>query len=145
MKIVIGSDHAGYKLKEKVKDFVKGMGYDVDDVGTYSEESVDYPVYAKKVGKEVSKDKSKVGILICGTGLGMCMAANKIKGIRAALAYNESSAQKAKQHNDANVLCLGAREFDESTVENITKKFLETPFDNEERHERRIKEIEKIK
>ena len=139
MKIIIGSDHAGFKLKEKIKKLLEKLGYEYEDVGTDSEKSVDYPVYAEKVAKKVAKGSQ--GILICGTGLGMCMSANKVKGIRAALAYNESSAEMAKKHNDANVLCLGAREFDENLAKKITKKFLETDFSNEERHKKRINEI----
>jgi len=139
MRIIIGSDHAGFKLKEKIKEFVKKLGYDVDDKGTNSEESVDYPVYAEKVAKEVSKGNQ--GILICGTGLGMSMAANKVKGVRAALAYNENAAKMAKQHNNANVLCLGSREFSEEKAKKITKAFLETDFSKEDRHAKRVKEI----
>ncbi|MHA1988726.1 MAG: ribose 5-phosphate isomerase B [Promethearchaeota archaeon] len=143
MKVIIGSDHGGFKLKETIKEYIKELGYNIEDLGTNSTESVDYPVYAKKVAEEVKKDKDKLGILMCGTGLGMCMTANKFKGIRAALCYNESSAKLAKQHNNANILCLGGREFKEELAKKITKIFLETPFSNEERHKRRIKEIEK--
>jgi len=141
MKIVIGSDHAGFKLKEKIKEYVKELGYDIDDKGTDSEEPRDYPIYAEKVAKEVAKDKDKLGILICGTGLGMCMAANKVKGVRAALAYNENAARMAKEHNNANILCLGSREFSEERAKKITKIFLETPFSKESRHIKRVKEI----
>jgi ribose 5-phosphate isomerase B len=143
MKVIIGSDHGGFKLKETIKEYIKELGYNIEDLGTNSTESVDYPVYAKKVAEEVKKDKDKLGILMCGTGLGMCMTANKFKGIRAALCYNESSAKLAKQHNNVNILCLGGREFKEELAKKITKIFLETPFSNEERHKRRIKEIEK--
>ncbi len=140
MRIVIGSDHAGYSLKEKIKEYVTSLDYEVVDKGTNSEESVDYPLIAEKVGKEVSKGNSE-GILICGTGLGMSMAANKVKGIRAALAYNENSAKMAKEHNNANVLCIGAREFSEEDAKKITKAFLEEKFAGGERHQRRIDEI----
>jgi len=140
MKIIIGSDHAGYKLKEEIKKYVSSLGYEVEDKGTDSEESTDYPIYAEKVGKEINKCNSE-GILICGTGLGMCMAANKVKGVRAALAYNEDAAKMAKEHNNANVLCLGAREFKLEDAKKITKKFLETKFSKGERHQRRIDEI----
>jgi len=141
MKIIIGSDHGGFELKESLKKHLIKQGYDVSDVGTDSLTNVDYPIYAKKVAEKVISDKENVGILICGTGLGMCMAANKIKGIRAALCYNESSAKLAKEHNNANILCLGGREFTEEIARRITKTFLESPFSNEEKHKRRIKEI----
>ena len=141
MKIIIGSDHGGFKLKQTIKEYIEKLGYDVKDVGTDSSESVDYPIYAKRVAEQVAKDKNKLGILVCGTGLGMCMAANKVKGIRAALCYNESSAKLAKEHNNANILCLGGRELKEELAKKITKTFLETPFSDEERHKRRIKEI----
>jgi len=140
MKIMIGSDHAGYKLKEEIKKYVSDLGYDVEDKGTNNEESVDYPVYAEKVAKEVAKGKAE-GILICGTGLGMSMAANKVKGVRAALAYNANAAKMAKEHNNANVLCLGAREFSKEEAKKITKVFLEAKFEGGERHQRRINEI----
>jgi len=138
MQIIIGSDHAGFKVKEKLKQFLKD--HRLKDSGTYSEESCDYPIIAKKVAEKVIKNKS-MGILICGTGIGMCMAANKVKGIRAALAYNQSSAKKARQHNNANILCLGAREFTIEKLKKITKIFLETKFSNEERHKKRVDEI----
>ncbi len=141
MKVVIGSDHAGFELKEKIKDFLKESGYSFEDAGTNSPENVDYPIYAKKVAEAVKKDQNALGILICGTGLGMCITANKVTGIRAALCYNENSAKLAREHNKANILCLGGREFKEDLAKNITKKFLETPFGENERHVRRIKEI----
>lgn len=144
MKIIIGSDHGGFKLKETIKEYIEELGYKIEDIGTDSTKSVDYPIYAKKVAEEVSKDSNKQGILVCGTGLGMCMTANKFKGIRAALCYNESSAKLAKEHNNANILCLGEREFKEDLAKKITKTFLETPFSNEERHKRRIKEIDAL-
>jgi len=144
MKIVIGADHGGFELKEEIKKFVEKLGYDVEDKGTNSLESVDYPIYAKKVAKEVASDKDKLGILVCGTGLGMSMAANKIKGIRAALAYNESSAKLAKEHNNANVLCLGGREFSTEKAKKIVKLFLETHFSKADRHKRRVGEIAEI-
>jgi len=107
-KIIIGSDHAGFELKEKIRSYLKEQKYEIDDLGTNSSESVDYPIYGKKVAEKVAKSSS-TGILICGSGIGMCITANKIKGVRAALAYDEETAKLAKQHNNANVLCLGAR------------------------------------
>jgi len=143
MKIIIGADHGGYKLKETIKKFIEKLNIPVKDMGTNSLDSVDYPIYAKKVAEEVKKDNNKLGILICGTGLGMSMTANKIKGIRAAVAYNESTAKLARRHNNANILCLGGRELKEEEAKKITKTFIKTEFSNEERHKRRIGEIEK--
>ncbi len=140
MKVFIGSDHAGFDLKNRIMQFLENKGCYYEDVGTMSKDSVDYPLVAAKVAHKVSRD-SGVGILICGTGLGMCMAANKIRGIRAALCYNKSSAKMARLHNDANVLCLGGRELKEDEAVEISKIFLETDFSNEDRHKRRIKQI----
>jgi ribose 5-phosphate isomerase B len=141
MKIIIASDHAGYKLKEELKQYLKELGHEAEDMGTNSEESVDYPDYGKKAAKEVAKTKSK-GILICGSGIGMSMVANKVKGIRAALCHNEYTAKASREHNDANILCLGARDTDRETAKKLTKIFLETEASSEERHKRRVSKIE---
>ena len=142
-KIIIGSDHAGFELKEKIKSYLKEQNYDVDDLGTNSEESVDYPVYAKKVAQKVAKTSS-TGILVCGSGIGMCMTANKIKGIRAALCYDDFTAKAARQHNNANILCLGARTKSSKDYKKIIKIFLTTPASKEERHKRRFKEMDAL-
>ncbi len=139
MKILIGSDHGGYKLKEAIKKALDENEIEYEDYGTMTEESIDYPEIAKKVAQDV---KDNLGILVCGTGLGMSMAANKVKGIRAALCHDEYTAQMAREHNDANVLCLGGRVLSEEEGIVITKKFIETPFSGEERHQRRIDKIE---
>jgi ribose 5-phosphate isomerase B len=144
MKIVIGSDHGGYLLKEAIKKFLIKEGYQIEDIGTDSADPVDYPIYAQKVAINVAKNKGKVGILICGTGLGMCMTANKVKGIRAALCYNEVCARLAKEHNNANILCLGGRLFKEELAKKITKVFLESQFSKGERHIRRLQEISEL-
>lgn len=141
MNIIIGSDHGGFELKQKLVEYLEKLGYNVADMGADSLESVDYPDYAEKVADKVKKDSSSLGILVCGTGLGMSMAENKIKGIRAALCYNESSGRLAREHNDANILCLGGREFDEKKAKSIVKSFLESSFSGEERHKRRIQKI----
>lgn len=141
MKITIAADHAGYKLKEELKKYLEELGHEAEDLGTGSEESVDYPDYAKKAAKEVAKQGNK-GILICGSGIGMSMAANKIKGIRAALCHNEYTAKVAREHNDANILCMGARDIDANTAKKLTKIFLETEASQEERHKRRVNKIE---
>jgi ribose 5-phosphate isomerase B len=140
MKIAIGSDHAGYELKEKIKEFLTKEKYEFEDFGTSSKDSVDYPDFAKRVSEAVLGG-SDFGILICGSGLGMSMAANKFPGIRAAFCMNPELAKAGREHNNANVLTLGARFIDEDLAEKIVKAFLETKFTDEERHARRVKKI----
>ena len=141
-RIAIASDHAGYKIKEMIKQFLKESGYEFTDFGTGNEDSVDYPDFAFKVAQNVSSGKYQKGILICGTGLGMCISANKVKGIRAVTAYDRFTAEMSRRHNDANILCLGARGLDESAIKEIVKIWLVTPFDIENpRHQRRIRKI----
>lgn len=140
--IVIGSDHAGYCLKEKIKERLAGK-YKVIDKGTESEGKCDYPDYSYKVAKEVAKGKS-LGILICGTGIGMSIAANKVKGIRAALCCSEFMAKAAREHNDANILCLGARILEENEALKIVDAFLTSDFSKEERHVKRVKKMMQI-
>ena len=142
-KIIIGSDHAGFELKEKIKPHLKEQGYDVEDLGTNSKESADYPIYGKKVAQKVAKTSS-TGILVCGSGIGMCITANKIKGIRAALCYDEETAKLAREHNNANILCLGARTKSAKNYKKIIKKFLTTKNSKEERHIRRVKEMDAL-
>lgn len=141
-KIAIASDHAGYKIKEMIKQLLKESGYEFTDIGTGNEDSVDYPDFAFKVAEAVSSGESQRGILICGSGLGMCIAANKVKGIRAVTAYDKFTAEMSRRHNDANILCLGARVLDQAAIKEIVKIWLETPFDAENpRHQRRIQKI----
>ena len=144
MKIAIGSDHAGFNLKNKMRDMLVAEGHDVNDVGAHSAESSDYPDYAEKVGKAVVEGKSQIGVLCCGTGVGISMAANKIHGIRAAAVSEPVSARLARSHNDANVLCIGERIVGVEVAEEIVKAFLETPFSEGERHKRRIEKIAKL-
>ena len=141
-KIAIASDHAGYKIMEMIKQLLKESGYELTDFGTGNEDSVDYPDFAFKAAEAVASGESKRGILICGTGLGMCISANKVKGIRAVTAYDRFTAEMSRRHNDANILCLGARGLDESAIKEIVKIWLATPFDIENpRHQRRIRKI----
>ena len=140
MKIALGADHAGFELKEKIKQHLVERGIAVDDRGTNSPESVDYPDYARIVAEEVTAGHADWGILICGTGIGMSMGANKVAGIRAAKVNSESEAQLSREHNDANVLALGARVLDEGTALNIVDRWLETPFLGG-RHQRRVDKI----
>lgn len=142
-KMIIGSDHAGFKLKEKIKKYLQELKQPAEDLGTNSEEPVDYPLIAKKVAKEVAKTNS-IGILVCGSGIGMCITANKIKGIRAALCYDEETATLSRQHNNANILCLGARTSPAKDYKKIIKKFLTTEPSNEERHKKRVEEMDAL-
>ena len=142
MKIAIGSDHRGLELKQKVIKLVSEAGNEYKDFGAYSEASVDYPNIAELVGKAVASGKYERGILICGTGIGMCIAANKVKGIRAALALNEFMACRSRQHNNANILCLGA-ENDELQLAQMIKAFLTCQFEGG-RHQLRVDEMTKM-
>ncbi len=139
-KIIIGSDHAGFELKEKIKEYLNELKYNTEDMGTNSQESTDYPIYGKKVAEKVAETNS-TGMLVCGSGIGMCITANKIKGVRAALCYNEETARLAREHNNANILCLGARTESAKNYKKIIKTFLETKFSKEPRHNRRVKEM----
>ena len=142
MKIAIGSDHGGYLLKEDIKEHLSGRKVVFKDFGAYSEGSVDYPDIGKKVARAVASKKYKFGILVCGTGLGMSMVANKVKGIRAALCHNVYTAQMSRAHNDANVLSLGGRVLKKAPALKIVDAFLQTPFEGG-RHLRRVKKIER--
>ena len=136
--IALGCDHGGYELKLEIKKYLDEKGIEYKDYGCDSLASVDYPVYAKKVTDLVTSGKCELGILICGTGIGMSMAANKVDGIRAALCHDCFSAEATKQHNNANVLCMGARVIGEGLACKIADIFIDTPFSNDERHIRRI-------
>lgn len=139
-KIAMGCDHAGYCMKEEIKKYLEGEGYMVKDFGTYSEDSVDYPDYAHPVADSVENGLYEKGILICGSGNGVCITANKNKGIRAALCWNVEVAALARMHNDANIVCIPARFIEKELAIDIVKTFLNTAFEGG-RHERRIKKI----
>ncbi|MBQ2271907.1 MAG: ribose 5-phosphate isomerase B [Clostridia bacterium] len=141
MNIVIASDHAGFALKGVVKAYLTEKGYTVIDCGTDSEASCDYPVFAKALCKEINDGNAQLGILICGTGIGMSMAANKVKGIRAALCSDCFSAKFTRAHNDSNVMCLGARVMGEGLALELVDIFLNTPFEGG-KHLRRINMLE---
>ncbi len=135
--IIIGCDHAAFQLKEIVKSFLEKYGLPVTDVGTHSDESVDYPEFARKVATQISDGRFNHGILICGTGLGMSMAANKYPKVRAALCNDLFSAQMSRRHNDANILVMGGRVIGDVLALEIVKTWLETPFEGG-RHQRRL-------
>ena len=142
MKIAIGSDHAGYELKEQVKGGLAGL-HEVTDVGTHSTDSVDYPDFALPVARLVAEGKVDRGILLCGTGIGMSVAANKVRGIRAALAFDLFTAMQSRRHLDANILVLGAGVTGRALALEIVAKWLETPFEGG-RHARRIEKIRRL-
>jgi ribose 5-phosphate isomerase B len=139
-KIAIGADHAGFELKEKVREWLTRSGFEHKDFGTYVAESADYPDFAHPVASAVENKEFDLGILICGSGNGVCITANKHQGIRAALCWTEDLASLARQHNDANVLCLPARYISSDLAMKITDKFLNSSFEGG-RHERRVKKI----
>lgn len=143
MKIAIGSDHAGVDKKAALARFLKKRGYKIMDVGTFTDESVDYPDYARKVAQAVRQKKAQRGVLLCGTGVGMSIAANKVSGIRAAVAWNSKIAALAAEHNDANVLCLSARFLKTADLRKILKAWLSTPFAGG-RHRRRVNKIKAL-
>jgi len=140
--IAVGCDHAGYELKNELIRHLEDRGFEVADLGTYSTDSCDYPDYAKKVCEEVVSGRAEKGLLVCGTGIGMSMAANKVRGIRAAVLTDEFSAQATREHNDANVLCLGARVLDTERAVKLLDIFLDTPFSEGANHIRRISKLE---
>ena len=143
MKIAIGSDHAGFNLKEKIKEFLLSKGYEVLDFGTNSPESTHYPIFAKEVAKAVQKKEADFGILVCGSGIGMSITANKFPGIRAALCLNEYMARMSRRHNDANVLCLGDRVVGDDLALSIVEAWLSESFEGG-RHQERLNLIEEI-
>ncbi len=143
MRISIGADHAGYELKNKIRENLKEQGHEVYDHGTSSAESVDYPDYARMVGEDIESHAADFGVLVCGSGIGMAIAANKVSGVRATNVTTEWEAQMCREHNNANVLCLGARILDEKTAQSLVNKFLQTSFAGG-RHQKRVDKIMEI-
>lgn len=141
MKLVIGNDHAGVDLKNTIKEHLRKQGYEVINVGTDTLDSVDYPDIARKVSEVVLDGKAQYGILICGTGIGISISANKVEGIRAALAYNEFTARLSRLHNDANIIALGARVIGDELAKACVDTFIATEFEGG-RHARRVGKIE---
>ena len=140
LKVALGSDHAGFELKEKVREYLRGKGFEVEDLGTYSTDSVDYPDFAEKVATRVAARQADFGVLCCGTGLGVAMSANKVPGIRAATCNDTLTAHFARAHNNANVLTMGGRLADELTMHKIVDTWFSTPFEGG-RHVRRLEKI----
>jgi len=140
-KIYLGSDHGGFKLKEEIKKFLNELNYEYEDLGAKNYEPLDdYPDYAYLVANKVAQTDS-YGILICSSGVGMCIAANKVKGIRAVNAYNVEIAKKSREHNNTNILCLGQNFINFQLAKDIVRAWLQTGFSNEERHKRRVKKL----
>lgn len=145
MKIYIGSDHGGFEYKEELKKYINSLGYEVEDCGAHSLDPLDdFPDFIIPVANRVVQGKQDLGIILGRSGNGEAIAANKVKGVRAAICLNEEMARKAKEHNNANVLSIGADYVSLDEAKKITKIFFETPFSNEERHVRRIEKIKKI-
>jgi len=144
MRIVIGADHAGFALKQKLGDYLRELGHEVTDAGTVSAEPVDYPDYAEAVGRAVLGKQVERGIIVCGSGVGASVAANKLKGIRAGLCHDTYSAHQGVEHDDMNVLVLGARIIGEALAVEIAESFLRARFSGDERHLRRLKKIDAI-
>ena len=142
-RIALGADHAGFQAKESIRKHLESAGYTVDDEGAWSEESVDYPDFAVKVAIRVQQGRDDLGILVCGTGIGMAMAANKIGGIRAAVAHDAMTARMSREHNDANVLALGARVLNEHQIVEAVESFLAARFAGG-RHQRRVDKISEL-
>ncbi|MDO5387614.1 MAG: ribose 5-phosphate isomerase B [Clostridia bacterium] len=140
--IGLGCDHGGLELKKTVMNYLDSKNIEYKDFGTYTSESCDYPIYGKAVANAVASGECEKGIIICGTGIGISITANKVKGIRAALCHDVFSAKATREHNDANILAMGARVIGPGLALEIVKAFLETEFSNDERHIRRIKMIE---
>ena len=143
MIIPIASDHAGFKAKETAKNILEKLGHMPVDFGTHSEESVDYPEFAALVARKVDNAEHEFGILICGSGQGMCMTANKFQNVRAALVYSTDVARLSRQHNNANIICLPGRDLSEKQIEDILTEWLGTGFEGG-RHERRVDKIQKL-
>jgi ribose 5-phosphate isomerase B len=140
MRIAVGSDHRGYSVRSKLVELLRGLGHEVEDVGTFTDDAVDYPDIAALVAEKVACQKADRGILVCGTGLGMCIAANKFVGVRAAPCHDDLTAEMSRRHNDANVLCLSADLLGERIMDRIIETWLSTPFEGG-RHARRVEKI----
>jgi ribose 5-phosphate isomerase B len=143
MRIAVGSDHRGYSVRAKLIELLERLGHQVDDVGTFTSDAVDYPDIAALVAGKVSRGEAERGILVCGTGLGMCIAANKFSGVRAAPCHDDLTAEMSRRHNDANVLCLSADLLGERIIDRMIETWLSTPFEGG-RHARRVEKIKEL-
>jgi RpiB/LacA/LacB family sugar-phosphate isomerase len=139
--IALAADHAGFELKEKIAGYLEAKGFEVMDLGTHDQEPVDYPDFARAIGKVLQEEKAERGIIICGSGVGACVAANKMANIRAGLCHDTYSAHQGVEHDDINVLCLGARVIGEELAQELVSAFLAATFTGQERHVRRLAKI----
>lgn len=144
MKIALAGDHAGFALKTFLAQELRGDGYEILDLGAYDESPSDYPDFARKIGEAITSGKAERGILVCGSGVGACIAANKIKGIRAGLAHDTYSGHQGVEHDNMNVLCLGSRVIGVAAALEVARAFLAARFSNEDRHIRRLQKIHDI-
>ena len=144
MRIVLGSDHAGFEMKQKLIAYVRGLGYETLDVGTDSTLPVDYPDFAEAVGEAVRNGEAERGILICGSGIGASVSANKLPGVRAGLSHDTYSAHQGVEHDDMNVLVLGSRVIGPETAQELAKTFLAAKYTGEERHARRLEKVKNL-
>jgi len=144
MRIAIAADHAGFTIKDEIINLIQSVGHDVIDLGTYNQEPVDYPDYAAKVGKAIQDKQAERGVLICGSGVGVCVAANKIKGIYACVCHDTYSAHQGVEHDSMNVLCIGSRVVGIELVKDIVETFLSANFIGEGRFLRRVEKIQKL-
>lgn len=144
MRIALGADHAGYDLKQHIAALLAGSGVTVIDLGTHSTDPVDYPDFAAAVGRAVTDGRADRGIVICGSGAGACVAANKLKGIRAAVAHDTYTAHQAVEHDDVNVLCLGSRVIGQNVADELVRAFVSAEFSHEERHVRRLNKVKAL-
>src|SRR5687767_4036931 len=144
MRIAIGADHAGFELKEKLRDCLRDLGHQAIDAGTVNTDPVDYPDYAEAVGKFILAGKAERGVLVCGSGVGASVAANKLPGIRAALCHDTYSARQGVEHDDMNILVLGARVIGVEMARELVEHFLAAKFNGEERHQRRVEKIKAL-
>jgi ribose 5-phosphate isomerase B len=144
MRVVIGGDHAGFQLKQIIGDSLRSAGHTIIDVGTDSEEPVDYPDYAEALGKVIVQDQAERGVLICGSGVGASVAVNKIPGIRAGLCHDSYSAHQGVEHDEMNVLVLGARVIGTALARELVDCFLAAQFNHEERHQRRLQKVKAL-
>ena len=144
MKIAIGCDHGAFEYKNTIKEMLEKEGHEVIDCGTYSADSCDYPIYGKAVASAVAKKEADTGIVICGTGIGISIAANKVKGIRCSLCHDVTTARLTREHNDSNVLAMGARIVGIEVAKDIVQTYLNTPFSGDQRHMKRLELISEI-
>ncbi len=140
-KVAIGCDHAGFPLKAQVIEYLKKNGHEVLDLGTNSEQAVDYPDFAEAVGEAVSTGKADIGVVLCGSGVGACVAANKVKGVRAGLCHDTFSAHQGREDDDTNVLCMGARVIGPNLAMEVLESFVKAKFSGAERHQRRLNKV----